>query len=112
MSEEKVCQIIEQELRESPNWLAPTKSEILSRLVRPRKKPFLVDMDWNQALDLWLVYENTDEGFEFKVVYDETTNKFGLAVSLGGCNLDFVLCFYPSFLDTLKEFSLSEMDPL
>jgi len=112
MTEEDIHQLIEQELRESSNWAAPTKPEILSRLVRPRKMPFLVDMDWNHVLDLWLVYENTDDGFEFKVVYDETTGKFGLAISLGGGNRELVLGFYPSFQDTLKEFDLSEIDPL
>ena len=66
MTEEDIHQLIEQELRESSNWAAPTKPEILSRLVRPRKMPFLVDMDWNHVLDLWLVYENTDDGFEFR----------------------------------------------
>ena len=106
MSEKEIHQLIEQELRGAPNGGLWEKPEFLSRLVRPRKMPFLVDMDWNHALDLWLVYENTDDGFEFKVVYDETTSKFGLAVSLGGYNRDLVLCFYPSFLDTLKEFGL------
>ena len=112
MIEEDIHQLIEQELRESSNWAVPTKPEILSRLVPPRKMSFLVDLDWNQSLDLWLVYENTDDGFEFKVVYNETTGKFGLAISLVGFNRDLVLGFYTSFQDTLREFDLSDIDHL
>ena len=112
MSEKEIHQLIEQELRGAPNGGLWENPEFLSRLVRPRKMPFLVDMDWNHKLDLWLVYENTDDGFEFKIVYDETTGKFGLAISLGGFNRELVLGFYTSFLDTLKEFDLSGIDPL
>ena len=111
MSEEEIRQIIEQELREAPNGSLGENPDILSRLVSPRKMPFLVDLDWNQSLDLWLVYEDTDDGFEFKIAYNETTGKFGLAIALGGFNQDLVLCFYSSFEDTLKEFYPSEIDP-
>ena len=112
MSEEEIRQIIEQELRESLNGALWEKPEVLSRLVSPRKMPFLVDLDWNKSLDLWLVYENTDDGFEFKIVYDETTGKFGLAISLGGGNRELVLCFYPSFQDTLKGLYPSDLNVL
>jgi hypothetical protein len=103
-SEEAIRQIIEQELRGASNEELWENAEILSGFVRPRKMSFLVDLDWNQSLDLWLVYEHVDDGFEFKIVYDEATGKFGLAIAPGGFNQDLVLCFYSSFHDTLKEF--------
>jgi len=112
MTEESIHQLIERELGESSNWPVLTKQKIISRLVHPRKMPFLVDLDWNQSLDLWLIYEDTDDGFEFKIAYNETTGKFGLAIALGGMNQDLVLCFYASFQDTLKELYPSEVDHL
>jgi hypothetical protein len=112
MTEENIHQLIEQELHCSSSWAVQTKSEILARLVRPRKMPFRVDLDWNRSLDLWLVYEQSDDSFEFKIVYDEATGKYGLAIALGGFSQDLVLCFYASFQDTLKEFYPAEVDNL
>jgi hypothetical protein len=111
MTERNIHELIELELGESSNWPVRTKQKIISRLVHPRKMPFLVDLDWNQSLDLWLIYEDTDDGFEFKIAYNETTGKFGLAIAPGGMNQDLVLCFYSSIEDTLKEFYPAEIDP-
>ena len=110
MAEEEIRQIIEQELRKSSNWAAWNEPEILPRLVSPRKMPFLVDLDWNQSLDLWLVYEDADDGSGFKIVYDESTRKFGLAISLGGFSRELVLCFYGSFQDTLRGLHQLDLD--
>ena len=110
MVEEEIRQIIEQELRGASNGWLGGKPKILSRLVPPRKIPFLVDLDWNESLDLWLVYEDTDDASGFKIAYDESTGKFGLAISLGGFERELVLCFYKSFQDTLEEMYPSDLD--
>ena len=110
MTSEEIHQIIDLEVRQSTQMDVHLKLKVLSRLVHPQKLPFLVDLDWNQSLDLWLVYEQSDDGSEFKIVYDEMTGKYGLAIGLGGVNQGLVLRFYSTFQDSLREFYPSEID--
>src|SRR3990172_9166609 len=108
MSEEEIRRIIKQELCEQLLKRIPGKPSIQQRLVTPRKMPFLVDLDWNQSLDFWLVYEDLLDGTGFKIVFDDSTGKYGLVISLGVFNRELVLRFYESFQDALNE--LHQMD--
>jgi hypothetical protein len=49
-------------------------------LVAPVKKPFEHEVDPSRTVELWLVLEEDPVACDgYKVVYDEATNKFGLA---------------------------------
>ena len=101
MSEEEIAQIIGQKVWKSLDGTLWEKPENLTRLVFPQKKPFLVDLDWNQSLDFWLIYEEMMDGTGFKIVFDDSTGKYGLAVSVPGCSHELVLRFYESFGEAL-----------
>jgi len=112
MSEEEIAQIIEQKVWKSLDGTLWEKPENLTRLVFPQKKPFLVDLDWNQSLDFWLIYEEMMDGTGFKIVFDDSNGKYGLAISLGVLNRELVLRFYESFQDALNELPQKDSEDL
>ncbi|MFN8007596.1 MAG: hypothetical protein U0V70_11335 [Terriglobia bacterium] len=103
MIEAEITRIIEQELQSSVSRSVLRHPQIRSGLVSPQRTSYLVDLDWNRTLDFWLVYEDPDDPAGYTVAFDDSTQKFGLAITLGGFNRRLILGFYPSFQETLSE---------
>src|SRR5215211_6685835 len=101
MEAKEISQIIERELK--GNWSLSNAHGV--DLKRCLVNPILQRYDnFNQTenLRLWLVLEEMpDDKSGYKIVFDEKSKMFGLAMSsFGGC--DIFLGFYGTFLETLE----------
>lgn len=108
MPEEEIGIVIGEKVRTSLGGTCWHRPEILSRLVSPRKKPFLVDLDWDQSVEFWLIYEESTDGIGYKIVFEDSTGRYGLAVSVPGSSHDLVLGFYESLREVLSSIEISE----
>lgn len=102
MNASEISEIIECEI--DGNWSLSNAHGIdLKRcLTIPTKRVYEDSFDQNESLELWLVLEETPEDQSgYKIVFDESSRMFGLAVK-GFKNKDVFLGYYGSFLETLE----------
>ena len=101
LSPSEVTEIIEREM--AGNWSLSNAHgvDLKKCLVPPAKRVYNDSFDEGKTLELWLVLEEDPvAGSGYKIVFDEETRKFGLAVS--AVDRDLFLGFYGSFLETLE----------
>ena len=71
-------------------------------LVGPVKKTYEDSFHQGKTLELWLVLEeDPDNKSGYKIVFDEGSNRFGLAIR-GDGKFDTFIGFHGSFTETLK----------
>jgi len=102
MEASEVSEIIEREV--NSNWsLSNAHGVDLKRcLVLPNKKTYEDSFRQGETIELWLVLEEIPEDRSgYKIVYDEKSAMFGLAVNSAHAD-DVFIGFYGTFLETLK----------
>jgi hypothetical protein len=101
MTPSEITKIIEREINgnwELSNWHG---CDLKKCLVRPTKKFYSDGLDTEIKHELWIVLEELPETLEgYKVVFDEKTRNFGLAMS--STNGDYYLGRYGTFLEAFK----------
>jgi hypothetical protein len=99
----EVSEIIEREV--AGNWsLSNAHGVDLKRclIVPPVKRVYEDSFKEGETLELWLVLEEIPESNSgYKIVFDEASGMFGLAIS-GTHNNDVFIGFYGTFLETLE----------
>jgi hypothetical protein len=102
MEASEVSEIIEREV--NGNWsLSNAHGVDLKRcLVPPVKKTYEDSFKEGVTIELWLVLEEIPEDKSgYKIVYDENSAMFGLAIN-GAHAHDVFIGFYGTFLETLE----------
>lgn len=103
MKASEVSAIIEQEI--DGNWSRSNAHGVdLKRclIVPPVKRIYEDSFKEGETLALWLVLEEIPESSTgYKIVFDEASGMFGLAIS-GAHNNDVLIGFYGTFLETLE----------
>lgn len=98
----EISEIIENEI--AGDWAISNAHgvDLKACLADPPEKQVFVDASDNSQVDLWLVLEEDPETRSgYKIVFDESTNDFGLATpSWEGPNM--YLGSYGTFLDALE----------
>lgn len=101
MEASEITRIIEAEV--AGNWQISNAHGVNLRrcLVPPEKKTFIDVADNSKMHELWLVLEEDPiDCDDYKVVFDEETGYFGLAIKLTS-GVEAYLGAYGSFLETL-----------
>ncbi len=71
-------------------------------LVTPERRVYDDSFDEGRTVELWLVLEESPaDGAGYKIVFDEETRRFGLAVS-SKAGRDVFIGFYGDFVETLE----------
>jgi hypothetical protein len=103
MDASEVSRVVTDEI--SGNWsLSNTHGVDLKRcLVVPIKHDYRDSFNEGDVISLWLVLEEVPEDSSgYKIVFDETTRRFGLATGDAQRLEDVFLGFYGTFLETLE----------
>ncbi len=101
MTIDEVTQKIEKEI--NGQWLLSNAHGVDLRrcLVNPIKKTYQ-DIASDDSIELWLILEENPETHSgYKIVMDEETGDFGLAI-ISDKNEDIFIGFYGTFLETLE----------
>jgi hypothetical protein len=102
MRASEVSEIIEREV--DGNWSISNAHRVDLRqcLVPPVKQTYQDSFKSNKSVELWLVLEEVPEDRSgYKIVFDEESGMFGLAVR-DFHDRDVFIGFYGSFLETLE----------
>ena len=100
MQPSEIQKIIEAEIAGNWDRWNPHGVKLRTCLVTPEKKTYGLHGGGTQ--ELWLVLEeNPETHFGYRIVFDEQTGKFGLAMDQMSDPVDFYLGPYGSFLTTL-----------
>ena len=83
--------------------LAPHLQDwVRAHLIDPRPVRFSTDANGNTFKDLWLVTDHTgQEDSSYRIVYDENSQMFGLAVTLDS-GVEWYMGSYGSFSETVE----------
>lgn len=101
MTPEEVTQNIEKEINGQWSLSNAHGVDLRRCLVSPTKKIY-EDMADKSSIQLWLVLEESPENQSgYKIVMDEETRDFGLAI-ISDKNENIFIGFYGSFLETLE----------
>jgi hypothetical protein len=102
MTSEEITKLIETEI--DGDWSRSNLHGVFLKkcLVYPVKKVYEDSFKEGSTIDLWLVLEEVPENTNlgYKIVFDEESKYFGLAVA--GLHKDIFIGFYGTFLDTLQ----------
>jgi len=102
MTPNEVKSIILKEIKNNYNLSNNNSVDLKKCLVSPTLRFYQDSFNDNTIVSLWLVLEEdliTKKGY--KIVFNEKTESFGLAIP-GHGGADFLVGYYGSFLETLK----------
>lgn len=101
MEASEVSKIIEREIRGERSRTNAHGVDLERCLVEPTRRIYENSFKQSETLELWLVLEEIPEDESgYKIVFDENSRMFGLAVD-GFGEYDAFLGFYGTFLDAL-----------
>jgi hypothetical protein len=101
MDAEAVAQIIANDLAENPHFFNAHEVDLQACLVPPTRLTFENSFREGELLTLWLVLREDPAKQEgYLVVFDESQNRFGLAVH--GAQRPVFIGYYGSFTETLS----------
>ena len=98
---QQLTRLIEEDLKQAGTAFVWHGRSLSKCLQEPEKRRFLNSHADNTPEDLWLVFEEgPTPGEGYMVVYDESSNEFGLAVQ--GITDPVVIGLYGGFVETLN----------
>lgn len=101
MTPHQLTRLIQDDLASNAASLSWHGRPLHECLCEPRKQRFADSFNNNEAIDLWLVFEENaspDQGY--KVIYSERDGEFGLATA--GVNDPVLIGIYGGFVETLN----------
>jgi hypothetical protein len=102
MTAPEISEIIEREIDGNRSPSNAHGVDLRRCLVAPVKQAYQDSFKEGETIELWLVLEEVPENKSgYKIVFDEQTRMFGLAMSVVD-QPDMFLGFYGTFLETLE----------
>jgi len=101
MDRQDIKSIIQDELETNCDFPNDHKVELDRCLIEPIKHTYLDSFNNNKEIQLWTVFEETDDREGYKIVYDPEENMFGLGIKSNNDELIFI-GYYGTFTETLR----------